>query len=282
MRRRRRGSDLYQVDFVAALFSGFLLVWLSGISEAEFPEDASPPLSFYELNARAYFSPQAGGSVKWSAVLPTPSVTEGCVHPNVIQLAASSLIQSLRACESALTRKLNRPGDVAKDYYAAIESDLYRPTHVHDPIVSFGTTIEIFSRSNGKDSHAKFWGIALKSVSDPNAIGVADDQAVSIGTVPSPNWPEGKLYAHISHPFKFDSALISIPELTGPLPAPPASARLLNFYFLGLDGHIVWQGYEQLPQQLELVVTLSPSTGGGCYRASVAPNDEGDKELLPC
>ncbi len=42
MRSRRKPSELYQVDFVAALFSGFLLIWLASASESDTSVRSAP------------------------------------------------------------------------------------------------------------------------------------------------------------------------------------------------------------------------------------------------
>jgi hypothetical protein len=87
--RRRRASELYQVDFVAALFGGFLLVWLSGISEAEFPGNDGKQLVFVELSSRGFFDEPNGTGRYWASFLPVHREMLRCAHTKVVELATS-------------------------------------------------------------------------------------------------------------------------------------------------------------------------------------------------
>src|SRR4051812_14042652 len=87
--RRRRASELYQVDFVAALFGGFLLVWLSGISEAEFPGNDGKQLVFVEWSTRGYFDQPDGSAHYWSSFIPEQRTALRCAHSKVVELASS-------------------------------------------------------------------------------------------------------------------------------------------------------------------------------------------------
>jgi hypothetical protein len=78
MRRRKSGSDLYQVDFVAALFGGFVLIWLSGMTSSE-SSDNNSDITLYAISARLNFADSS-----WLPVMPTEEASLGCVHPEAI------------------------------------------------------------------------------------------------------------------------------------------------------------------------------------------------------
>jgi hypothetical protein len=78
-----RGSDLYQVDFMAALFSGFLLVWLTGANRSEEVIDDTEQ-SYVTITARIGDYPE--GSSKWFPILSDEAAPLGCLGADWITL----------------------------------------------------------------------------------------------------------------------------------------------------------------------------------------------------
>jgi hypothetical protein len=96
---RGRSSELYQVDFVAALFGGFLLVWLSGVSDAEFAGNGTGEvLKPFKLTIVAKFS-DAGTEASADAV-PISAFNAGCAPPKVIEKLSDAGLE-LYSCQSA-------------------------------------------------------------------------------------------------------------------------------------------------------------------------------------
>src|SRR5436190_2166532 len=103
---RRRASELYQVDFVAALFGGFLLVWLSSIGEAEFPgKGEGKGLALFEVTARAFFKSVDGKSETDVSIIPRASFRAGCAHPNLVTKLELAGLQTF-PCSNGVTYPL--------------------------------------------------------------------------------------------------------------------------------------------------------------------------------
>jgi hypothetical protein len=77
----RQRSDLYQVDFMAALFGGFVLVWLSGQGILETPTEGQKSPVFFSLSARLIYS-KAGEREVSVPVLPEEALDAPCISPD--------------------------------------------------------------------------------------------------------------------------------------------------------------------------------------------------------
>jgi hypothetical protein len=75
---RARRSELYQVDFMAALFGGFVLVWLSGASLSETVTTGERIPTLFSLRARLIYS-TVGEPERWLAVLPNDVIDTSCI-----------------------------------------------------------------------------------------------------------------------------------------------------------------------------------------------------------
>lgn len=103
---RRRPSELYQVDFVAALFGGFLLVWLSSVQEAEFASPSGESLAIFELDIQAHFSAEDGsGTSIQASVVPITSKQATCAHTALISKLAEAG-RPVFACEGKSSQRL--------------------------------------------------------------------------------------------------------------------------------------------------------------------------------
>ena len=82
---RRQRSDLYQVDFMAALFGGFVLVWLSGQGALESPQAGQRLPVFFSLTARLVYS-LPGEAEASISVLPEDAIDTACVPANWLRM----------------------------------------------------------------------------------------------------------------------------------------------------------------------------------------------------
>ncbi|MGR9293656.1 hypothetical protein ACU8OS_35410 (plasmid) [Rhizobium leguminosarum] len=101
----RRSSELYQVDFVAALFGGFLLVWLSGVSEAEFAGNGSGEL-LKPFNLTVVASFIDGGNVARRHVVPLSAFNAGCAPEAMVKKLQDAGL-GLISCQSTGSQLLN-------------------------------------------------------------------------------------------------------------------------------------------------------------------------------
>jgi len=97
MRRRRRTSELYQVDFMAALFGAFLLIWLARESgpRAELP----PPVLWLDgaLHSTAESVGSGGASLEVvENLMPEGAMALGCAAKETVALLATP---QLRSCD---------------------------------------------------------------------------------------------------------------------------------------------------------------------------------------
>jgi hypothetical protein len=138
---RRARSSLYQVDFIAALFGAFLLLWISkptgSMSE---PETAVVILeSSCDDSDRISILPKLGGAAR-------------CVDKDLLQLTDPSL--NLEACTF-------KPADSSK----SAVSDPFRWDE-KGPIAAFAR-LELFSKATGRGALVKFSGLAIVAADTP-------------------------------------------------------------------------------------------------------------------
>jgi hypothetical protein len=105
---RRRSSDLYQVDFVAALFGGFLLIWLSGTAESEFPPERENNTTYFRATARLFFETKDAPVREegWVSALPQSGLDRGCAHTLPAPLEEGSEKLRERLCTLASQSEL--------------------------------------------------------------------------------------------------------------------------------------------------------------------------------
>lgn len=107
----RRASELYQVDFVAALFGGFLLVWLSNIGEAEFPGSGEgKPLVVFELSARAFFTGAGVAAERDTSIIPLDAFRAVCAHQGLVEILVKAGLETF-ACEGTRSLPIGRAPD---------------------------------------------------------------------------------------------------------------------------------------------------------------------------
>src|SRR6185436_1849895 len=87
----RSRSDMYQVDFVAALFGGFLLIWLSGATDSEPSSMQADAPRFFEIAARNIFTD--GNSEDSLAIVPLGSIGTACIHASWLRTIYRSSTQ---------------------------------------------------------------------------------------------------------------------------------------------------------------------------------------------
>lgn len=108
---RRRASELYQVDFVAALFGGFLLVWLSNIGEAEFSGSGEgKPLVVFELSTRAFFTGAGLAGELDTSIIPLEAFRAACAHQGLVGILVKAGLE-IFACEGTRSLAIGEAAD---------------------------------------------------------------------------------------------------------------------------------------------------------------------------
>lgn len=278
-RNARRSSDLYQVDFVAALFSGFLLIWLVGIgdNDAAGVEGASPLL--FEVSVRAIYAPKGGaGNRTWIAGLPEKASIVGCAHDALVA-KLRELGRLAMSCTSSAVRGLQVPP--GQSYKEMVEADARKSLADADSLISLGLQFDLFFDKDAK-SPAPFAGLALLPLSQKDqpvsassqvrqeAIGVASIllgrpaflRVRSLRSVSTVRW----------------SILNSAPNLEKLLPV-----GVSDYFFSEVNRPVFPDGREYEPPTFEFLVRVA-SEGASCFKALANASFVGDLNLAdaPC
>lgn len=273
--KRRRPSDLYQVDFVAALFGGFLLVWLSGIGEAEFPgKGDGKGLVIFELEANAYFLGADGVGEVSRSVVPLDSAHAACAHPNlVLRLIAAGL--STSACASGITLDLgSTPNESTMEGWATrVATNLNSPRQrVVDSI--FMPEFEVLFATPAGDKPGRLVGAALSYAGSSLRV-------VQVGVLPQ-DTAEGKPNDIRLSEWNRRSFLMMLTD--GRPPITDMSTPVDFSYVSGADNvHPVEAGKEYLPtiDRLVVKVTMVVDSRASCYSAEIR-NGNSEMPFQPC
>ncbi|MFN3627938.1 MAG: hypothetical protein ACK4S3_08675 [Parvibaculum sp.] len=76
-RTPKTDPNIYQVDLVAGLFGAFMLVWISGAQETEYPGDQIEPPTFATLEMTAKIDD--GGAISTYSLVPAQAVDAACL-----------------------------------------------------------------------------------------------------------------------------------------------------------------------------------------------------------
>jgi hypothetical protein len=285
--RRAQPSELYQVDFVAALFGGFLLVWLSGMSEAEFPSDNGKQPVFFELTARAYYDRTDASGERWSPLLPATALGLGCAHSDIAGRVAAD--RQLVTCKTQHADELKFGKDESKDYgwrvrLAAKEDG--RPV-IHTPATIDGTPLEILLNDNGFEIGARFTGMALSKMRDEetaNAIGLTEKFVTTqLGIIRDQTLAVGPKFIKFDSKGRLDTFMFVVPRRSLANIDLNDVVDTDSYYFTNMPPDVAYANMLPNVKRIEATLRLDKEAGGGCYRVRVdIPADTDRAELKPC
>lgn len=177
---RRSRSEMYQVDFVAALFGGFLLVWLSGANEADAVSKASGSVLMFQISAQLVFE-SADHRQERLSVLPVDVVSTACIDDkwlSIIYRRSSQLV----ACHGTPRLHEGNPADIS----SRTRLELARGGKQEVTAV-IGSSIRLSPTQSVQEDDISWIGRALEAVSvsaDDSEIAVSlNTHQVAIGSV---------------------------------------------------------------------------------------------------
>lgn len=262
---RRRASELYQVDFVAALFGGFLLVWLSNIGEAEFASRGDgKALTVFEVSAVAHFP--GAPAIAWSAA-PATSFRSGCAHPRLVaKLRDAGLPAS--ECQNGSTVEL-KPGEGVGSLHLLAEERARGVGSPQDKVTDSAFVPDFDIAFSSDDDLGVTFGAAFNSATGApkvTQIGIRPNEAPS--NTPSKLLVKG--WEHRSF----------VMMLANDDPATVAIPPAVDFYYMQ-DGDDV--GFGGSTSMSSMVVTVNVVADGAatCSRAEIA-SSELEADFQPC
>lgn len=272
--RRARSSELYQVDFVAALFGGFLLVWLSGIGEAEFPGGGGKRPVFFELSARAYYDlePPVMGE-RWAPLLPSSAIGLGCAHSSLVGLA--KVEGQLFACKTLVSEELTLGDKKSKQYELRVEeaaADRKRPI-TQPPTLSDGTVLDLLLDDAGTQVVARFVGMVFSKLPDAdiaNAIGLTDKFFMSeIGVIRDAGLASRPMLIKIEPTGRLGTFLFVIPQRSLKMSSGSEVIDTDSYYFANMPETAAYTGVSALVKRIDVQLRFDKESGLRCRRATV-------------
>jgi hypothetical protein len=274
--RRRGSSDLYQVDFVAALFGGFMLIWLSSIGEIELPPNSGESPVFFQIYSRVYFysGSNAGSPNNWVTVLPMSVINQTCAHDHVVNKFRSNENQ-IRPCYASANPPLPFP-DSGTTWFARVEkSERYsRNLKMTDPfdgkiLSSWGIDMQIVLDGPKGKRVAPLLGLALLKVpiSDQNNMALGADYIhVALGIIPDGDRISS---VKISHFGTFANGLFSVAEPTLSSTGILEKAALVNYHSDSINRTVPpTPTYALDVNEWQLKVIVDPAGSAECHVAS--------------
>ena len=293
MSRGRRSSELYQVDFVAALFGAFMLIWLSSISDRESAAETSQSATFFQVFVKAYFPKKndANNATGWIPVIPQPAVSRGCIHPNVIPLFENPE-RLIRACGGP-TGALNKPADGKsyREFVIAQDEVETKSSFSTEPVISVkGLDLRIVLSDGTTKRDAPLLGVALSSIPRADANDYANPLAktdyvhVAVGVVSGDGGSE-PTSIKIRRPVLFETNLYSIFDKNTFISSSLTPVAVRNYYFKNVNALVKPSpDFEDRISKLQVQVTFAKGRQRSCSMATFdlslpAPDEQ---ELKPC
>lgn len=118
-RTPKTDPNIYQVDLVAGLFGAFMLVWISGAQETEFPGDQVDPLTFAVVEMTA--TVDDGGAKSTYSIVQAEAVDAACLSQDYLVSANLANLSDIACPKVPDRRKVNRL-NVADLAYVEMES----------------------------------------------------------------------------------------------------------------------------------------------------------------
>jgi hypothetical protein len=265
---RRRASELYQVDFVAALFGGFLLVWLSSIGEAEFPGSGDGrSLTIFEVSAVAYFP--GAPELAWS-VAPAASFRSGCAHPRLVAKLVNAGLAAAE-CQNGATVELKAGKDSGNLYARAQKYAENAKSLQHKATDSAFVPVfdVIFSTPSADEQGLPVGGAFSTATGAP--------KLTQIGIRPqgsSSNAPQKLLLKEWQH----RSFMIL---LTNGDPIVPSGRPVVDFYYMQNGDEVSITGYRREISRIVVTVNVVVDGTATCSSAEIVnPATEGP--FKPC
>lgn len=272
--RRARSSELYQVDFVAALFGGFLLVWLSGINEAEFPGGGDKRPVFFELSARAYYdrTPPATGE-RWAPLLPSSAIGLGCAHPSLVGLA--KVERQLFACKTLVSEELTLGDSKSKEYGPRVQeaaADRQRPV-VQPWALSDGTTLDLLVDEAGTRVVARYAGMALSKLPGTeiaSAIGLTGGFRLSeIGVIRDAALASRPMHIKVDPTGRLGTFLFVLPQLSLKTFNGSGVVDTDSYYFANMPETVAYPGVSAIVKRIDVQLHFDKESGLRCRRATI-------------
>jgi hypothetical protein len=289
---RRRSSNLYQVDFVAALFSGFLLVWLATTAESDFTANGSTGPIFYILEAKLYYGSAPGDSLVnslWISSLPDVSLHESCAPLELISYIDKS-VSTISGCN--YNDEIPRASAEKTEALMATVLRRSKESHVnldHNVIPTLGLNFRLLDDAPGEQDNYPTVGLALSkiSVADEKSYAfsnesrseVADPQHihVSVGIIPDgtrlPTEIEIGSAVEVLGGAAVRSAIfgVSISE-TQPAPPQPAPRGSIVYTFEPFERGLQLSETTPRPLKLEIRLLIDPAGNQRCLTAETTGN----------
>ena len=276
----RQRSDLYQVDFMAALFGGFVLVWLSGQGISESSQVGRQAPVFFSLSARLIYSPpnEAEASV---SVLPEEAINAPCIPRDWLRQIFGSRPQPISCHGTAV--ELPLPSSA---YDEAVLTSARQDALTHQFVRVAGIDLRL---SGDKDNPTSFPAIVGRVV---NNIGPAvqtvqhrtgndhgyvdlDLQQSLIAIVPTGWTKTPQLVVHNAATFR---KIIYSETARG--------GGSTEYQFADINRPLPYNSKEPEARRLEVLVHWDLAGQNACYRQTIQLNEKVDAEssygLLPC
>jgi hypothetical protein len=272
--KRQKASDLYQVDFMAALFGGFLLIWLSGGGETEFPSDTGKKIVFFEVSAKAYYRDINSAKLDWAPIWSDAGVTQGCANFRVIALAASSTDRALLPCHVDDLQPLSPFSGEVSDYTSRVDAAakaVKRDTYVDNRVSIDGTHLRFIYQDGALEREARLVGMALTRIdsNESKPLGTnADMTLIQVGVLDSSAL--GKpMYVEYDKAGRVPTFSVIVPlvELGKSKEGDVIDAD--HYYFLDVPADVGWPHYQAAPSRLEATIRFDRDSGGGCLHAQI-------------
>lgn len=270
---RRRSSDLYQVDFVAALFGGFMLIWLSTMGPRTVTAQPSQVGSFFQIFAKAYFIRKDDNRLEWTSITPVSSVSSGCAHSNVVAMLAASgaLVRPCSGPISLLRSPERKESEVYTEWTKSSDEKIYGkwPSGGYPILDVASSDFSVLIDDEGQMKAAPSLGLALSSIPpDERADYAFKDHSyvfVAVGMVPS-GLDNGKIEIRLTNPDKFVSALLSVLYTDAAISGSLVPIAMRSYRATGINGPIRPTPAFK-PEIARLVIQINISPGPRCLRA---------------
>lgn len=283
MPKGRRPSELYQVDFVAALFGGFLLIWLANSAESDSAgDDGGNSPSFLVVTAMVYFNKSNTRFGEWSPALPSKALTLGCAHPGV-----GDLLRALGAnpvsCTASVTQNLNKPSN-GEAYYSFVQTQY--GNKLPPVALASGLDLDFVVQHNAQRQEASFWGLAFWTLghADQTTFSFRSDPAflhehvlAAVATIPAAEALNQGLSVKINKFDVFDSKLYSIPSQNVRL---SGTVDLTNYNFKDVNSVVKpFNGFEDDFHHVVVKAFGVTPLGLSCFEVELERSASGERPM---
>lgn len=274
----RSRSEMYQVDFIAALFGGFLLIWLSGTNEADVPASPTGSVLFFQISVRNLYKGDQGQEAL--AFLPTDAVATACVDANWLSVIYRNR-HELKTCHGSTEFFA---GNVHQDYLASVVARaMSEQGKVQHVVGVFSADIQIESAGAGAGPEISWIGRAVAPSGQLPSAGAYSEEGVTVSLASAQVAIASIPRAGMSIP----RIQIRNPALSGPVAVDQLqdSPGTRSFYMASYKSRPWPGGYPDLVEtQIALVWDLGRRDE--CWRGSIQPvlDDDllQDVPLSPC